>query len=102
MELRRHPGMTFHGVSNWPPVWVHYRSDGVKQLKGEKGVLRFVHASNGLSNKCHLVMEHENAHYVGCLIFDDVTFCYALAKKLRVYVGRPINEIGDLDLSDLL
>jgi hypothetical protein len=102
MELRKHPGMTFHGVCNWPPVWLHSRADGQTRLSGEVGVLKYVHASNRLSNKCHLVMEHERTLYVGCLIFDDIRFCYDVAKLLRQYQGRPIEEIGGLDLSQLL
>ena len=94
--------MTFHGVSNWPPVWLHAREDGELRLNGEIGVLKYVHASNRISNKCYLVIEHEKIQYVGCLIFQDVRFCYELAKMLRQYQGRSISEIGDLDLSDLL
>ena len=93
--------MSFHGVSNWPPVWLHSRSKSQKQLRGEIGVLKYVHASNRLSNKCYLVMEHDNTQYVGCLIFNDVGFCYNLANMLRVHLGRSIREIGDLDLSPL-
>jgi len=101
MELRSHPGMSFHGVSNWPPVWVHSRGGEEKQLNGEIGVLKYVHASNRLSNKCYIVMEHESIQYVGCLIFEDVGFCYRVANMLRTYLGRSIKEIGDLDLSPL-
>ena len=32
---------------------------------------KYVHASNHLSNKCYLVIEHESTQYVGCLIFQD-------------------------------
>jgi len=93
--------MSFHGVSNWPPVWVHSRSDGQMQVNGEFGVLKYVHASNRLSNKCYLVIEHENTQYVGCLIFNDAGFCYQVANMLRTHLGHSIKEIGDLDLSSL-
>jgi hypothetical protein len=101
MMLRDHPGMSFHGVSNWPPVWVHARANGQKQLTGEIGVLKYVHASNRLSNKCYLVMEHDNIQYVGCLIFNDATFCYQVANTLRTHLGRSIKELGDVDLAGL-
>ena len=101
MELRSHPGMCFHGVSNWPPVWIHSRSGDMKQLNGEIGVLKYVHASNRLSNKCYLVIEHDDVQYVGCLIFDDVGFCYKVANMLRIQTGRSIKDVGDLDLSAL-
>jgi hypothetical protein len=102
MELRNHPGMIFHGIPNWPPVWLHAKADGEMRLAGEIGVLKYVHASNRLSNKCYLVMEHERTQYVGCLIFNDATFCYELARILRQYQGRPIKDIGDLNLAHLL
>jgi len=71
MELRNHPAMNYRGVSNWPPVWLHARAVGAMRLNGESGVLKYVHASNHLSNKCYLVIEHESTQYVGCLIFQD-------------------------------
>ena len=101
MKLRRHPEMSFRGVTNWPPVWLHASADGQMRLNGEIGVLKYVHASDGISNKFYLVMEHEGTQYVGCLIFNDLTFCYELAKLLRQYQGRPIKEIGDLDVGHL-
>lgn len=72
------------------------------RLKGEIGVLKYVHASNRISNKFFLVMEHDKVQYVGCLIFNDVSFCYQIANMLRTYLGRPIQELGALDLSSLL
>jgi hypothetical protein len=99
MELRRHPGMMFHGVCNCPPVWLHSRADA---LGGEIGVLKYVHASNRLSNKCYLVIEHERTLYIGCLIFNDISFCCDVAKLLRQYHGRSVEEFGGLELSHLL
>jgi hypothetical protein len=43
--LRDHPIMSYRGVPNWPPVWTQTRSDGVKKLRGELGVLIYVHAA---------------------------------------------------------
>ena len=36
--------MSYHGIPNWPPVWTQMGIDGVKILKGEVGVLIYVHA----------------------------------------------------------
>ena len=102
MELRNHPEMKFHGAVNWPPVWVHSRDGSYKSVTGEVGVLKYVYASNGVSNRCYLVIEHDGTKYVGCLIFKDVPFCAAVANILRLQVGRSIKEIGDLDLSSLM
>jgi hypothetical protein len=102
MDLRRHPGMSFHGLRNWPPVWVSSRGDGQRNMRGEVGVLRYVHASNRISRKCYLVIEHEGSKYIGCLIFNDPSFCYTVSMLLRAQVGRTIEEIGGLDVSHLL
>lgn len=88
---------------NWPPVWTQTLNDGTsKTVKGEVGVLKYVHANARISSKCFLVIEHERERYVGCLIFDDVKFCAQIAEMLRGQSGRPIKDIGDLDLSHTL
>ena len=96
MKLREHPGMLYHGVCNWPPMWS--RKDGSGNMHGEVGVLKYVYANERVSNKCYLVMEHENSAYVGCLIFNDQSFCAQVSTILREQTGRPIEKIGDLDL----
>ena len=102
MELRHHPFMRRHGVVNWPPVWSQQRKEGNKTLRGEIGVLRYVHANKNVSNKCFLVIEHENEHFVGCLIFDDVTFCWEIAMLLQNHIGHSIEEIGSLEVAGSL
>jgi hypothetical protein len=99
MELRVHPFMRRRGVPNWPPIWTRPRKEGNKTTRGEVGILRYVHVKDPISNKCFLVIEHDKEHYVGCLIFDDVAFCSQISNLLRDQVGRPVKEIGDLDLS---
>jgi len=102
MELRAHPLMSHRSQTNWPPVWTQVTKFQTKTVKGEVGVLRFVHANANLSNKCYLVIELANEKYVGCLIFDDKTFCLQITELLKCNVGRPIKDIGDLDISGSL
>jgi hypothetical protein len=102
MELRNHPLMRRHGISNWPPIWSQHGREGDKRIRGECGVLRYVHANQNISNKCYLVIEHEAEHFVGCLIFDDVAFCSYISTLLQDHIGHSIKEIGDLDLSGSL
>jgi hypothetical protein len=71
---------------------------GVKILKGEVGVLIYVHAG-GASNTCYLVIEHENQNYNGSLVFDDARSCRQIIDLLQQHLGRSIKEIGDLDVS---
>jgi hypothetical protein len=103
MELRSHPGMTYRGIPNWPPTWTQPRKNQPpKTVRGEVGKLSYVYANEQLSNKCFLVIEHENERYVGALLFADLRMCDQLVRILRAQVGRSIKEIGDLDLSHTL
>jgi len=94
--------MSRYGVPNWPPIWTQARKEGNKRVVGEVGVLRYVHANNKISHKCYLVIEYDREHYVGSLIFEDVTFCWQISSLLQEHVGRTIREIGDLEVSGSL
>jgi hypothetical protein len=69
---------------------------------GEVGVLKYVHSNSLISNKYFLVIDFEEEAYIGSLIFRDHAFCAQISNLLRDHVGRPIEEIGDLDVSHLL
>src|SRR5688500_13349008 len=99
MELRAHPMMSHRSQRNWPPVWTQVTKDATKTVRGEVGVLKYVHANAKLSNKCFLVIEYAHEKYVGSLIFDDKTFCAQVAALLQRNQGRSIKDIGDLNLS---
>jgi hypothetical protein len=83
-------------------VWTQVKNDQTKTVKGEVGTLKYVHALTKLSDKCFLVIEYANEKYVGCLIFDDKTFCAQVCVLLQRNLGRAISDIGDLDLSATL
>lgn len=102
MKLRAHPLMTYRQVPNWPPVWTQTTKTGRRTIKGEIGVLKYVYTSGGVpSDKCFLVIEHENEQYVGTLLFDNLTFCAQLCAMLQSQVGRSIQQIGDLDVAHI-
>jgi len=103
MKLRDHPLMSYRGVPNWPPVWTLITSNiSVGIPRGELGVLKYVHSNSLMSNKCFLVIDFNEKVYIGSLIFQDHAFCGQISNLLRDHVGRPIKEIGDLDVSHLL
>jgi hypothetical protein len=103
MELRNYPGMTFRGICNWPPTWTQPQKNAApKTRRGEIGVLAYVYANENLSSKCFLVIDHEKERYVGALLFDDIAICRQIALILKTHTGRPIKEIGDLDMSHTL
>ena len=99
MQLRNHSLKPRHGVPNWPPVWTQPKKYSNKTVRGEVGVLTYVFANNKTTNRCHLVIEHENERYVGSLIFDDFEFCWMISTLLKNQVGRSVRKIRDLDLS---
>ena len=102
MELRHHPLLNHRGLPSWPPVWVPFKSGDEKTtLRGEIGVLKYT-LSNALSGKCYLLIDHENASYMGCLFCTEVAFCSQIAAALEDNRGRTIREIGNLDLSSTL
>jgi hypothetical protein len=102
MELRDHPGMTYHGISNWPPVWTRARSNDIRTLRGEIGTLTYVYSNCDGSHKCYLIIDYEGEQYIGCLLFNDRAFCGEITRLLRIHLGRPIQQIGDLDVSHTL
>lgn len=102
MQLREHPFMQRHGLANWPPVWTQGKKEGNNRIRGEVGVLRYVHWNRTGTNKCYLVMEFNKEHYVGALIFDDATFCRQIVTILQAHIGEAVSDIGALDLSHTL
>jgi len=49
-----------------------------------------------------LVMDFELATYIGCLLFDDATFCLQIQHLLRDHCGCSIESIGGLDIGHTL
>lgn len=102
MELRYHPLMSrYGGIHNWPPAWVWISGKENKHPKGEVGVLRDVRLSM-IPPRCYLVIEFDEADYMGCLLFDDRAFCLQVYHLLKDHCGEPIQTIAELDLSHTL
>jgi hypothetical protein len=102
MKLRDHPLMSYRGLKNWPPTWSRARSNVVKTVRGEVGVLAYVHSNPKVSGKCYLVMDYDGETYVGTLIFENHAFCKQVGNLLNLHLKRSIKDIGDLDLSSTL
>ena len=105
MELRNHPLMSIQGRRNWPPTWVWIGGRPNKEPKGEVGILKAVRWSCRppiRADRCFLIMEYEEALYMGCLLFDDRAFCEQLFTELHDHFGETIQRIGGLDLNRAL
>jgi hypothetical protein len=71
VKLKDDPLMSYHRISNRPPVWTQTRNGNVITITGEVGVLIHVHSNSLRSNKFFLVVNHGGELYVGTLIFEN-------------------------------
>ncbi len=100
MKLRDHPRITYKGFCSWPPLWVWRGGKKYTHAVGDVGVLKHVMLSNSdPCDRCLLIMEHDGQEYMGNLLFDDSAFCREIYEMLVKHCGRPIQEIGEIDLS---
>lgn len=94
--------MTHKGLPNWPPAWTWVSGDGNKQPKGEVGVLQELTPSAvGIGDRCFLIIEYQGSAYMGCLVFDDRSFCSRIFNLLQRNLRREIAYISGLDLDPL-
>jgi hypothetical protein len=101
--LRNHPLMSFRGRPSWPPAWLCFAGEANANAEGEVGILRAVRWASqtaSLAARCFLIVEHENAMYIGCLFFDDETFCQRVFLKLHNHIGESIQQIGGRILAE--
>jgi hypothetical protein len=81
----------------WPPEWMI--SD---QGLGEAGVLEEVRLRRDLNPKLiSVVVNHWGDIRKGIMVLEDPALLEIVYAKLRQHVGRPLSEIGDLEISHL-
>ena len=98
MELRRHPLMSFQGASNWPPKWTSTSGKPTIHPSREIGVLEQIKRSTVNPATCFLMISHGGDFYIGRLNFDDPNFCRQVCDLLTALYGRPLAEIGAIDI----
>ena len=79
-----------------------YQHRAKQKISGENGILIRTAFFPETPKRLFLLMDLENEHYVGCLVFSEIGFCQQLGEILQTQAGRSIKEIGDLDLSHTL
>ena len=87
MRLREHPKI------QWPPSW---SEQGESSFRVEDGILRdvdFIEPSNLL-----LSNELDGKIYFAELNCSNTAFASRLHEKLQPILGRPIREVGNIDL----
>ena len=81
----------------WPPEWTI--SD---QGLGEAGVLEEVLLRKDLKPKLiSVVANHLGDVRKGIMVLEDPALLEVVYGKLKQHVGRPLTEIGDLEISHL-
>ena len=92
--------MRWRGRRNWPPQWKgpHRPDRPLPDL--EVGDLLRVERGSGddRTPHCFLDLHWNNQEYFAVLFFDDEEFSKLLCVTLDGYIGRPISEIGSLDI----
>jgi hypothetical protein len=92
MQIRT---LKWRGLSMWPPEWT-IMDQGV----GEAGVLEEVHLRQDLNPKLiSVVANHLGELRKGILVLEDPALLEVVYAKLKQHVGRPLTEIGDLEIN---
>jgi hypothetical protein len=100
MELRNHPRMTCLGRPNWPPEWKGPYGPDNPLPSGEVGILIAVKPAPSVmrSPHCIVIIQWNHQEYLATLYFDDEKFFQEIVGLLQSCLGRPIVEIGSLDV----
>jgi hypothetical protein len=94
MQIRT---LKWRGLPMWPPEWTI-----MDQGLGETGVLQEVHLRQDLKPKLiSVVANHLGEVRKGIMVLEDPALLEAVYGKLKQHVGRPLTEIGDLEISIL-
>jgi hypothetical protein len=109
MRLRDHPCMNHRTIKTWPPTWVWIggsrdkepSGSRDKEPKGEVGILRDVRRYEATTNRCFLVIEHEQELYVGCIHLENRVLGNEIYELLRNEIGQSIARIGAIDIDAL-
>jgi hypothetical protein len=86
--------LQWEGIPAWPPHW--WFSD---ERAGEEGVLKDVQFRYDQMPVCvSVVAVHLNESRHGLIILEDPAHLEIVCQKLKENLGRPLSEIGDLEI----
>jgi hypothetical protein len=86
--------LKWRGIPAWPPEW-RISDEGA----GEEGVLKNVQLRNYLIPSCVLIKaSHLGDDRIGIIVLEDSAHLKILSNKLKENIGKPLTEIGDLEI----
>ena len=90
--------LQWKGMSIWPPEW-GFSDEGA----GEEGFLKNVQFRYDQTPACiSLVASHLDEDRNGIIVLENSLNLETLCHKLKENIGRPLKEIGDLDINLML
>ncbi len=97
MKLRE---LKWKDVPVWPPLWLESLNLGAdeKFTKGEEGVLKGVQIIPG-TEVLRIDAECAGSPLTGMLLIENFHLVKSLVEKLQDQVGKPLAEIGDLEIN---
>lgn len=79
----------------WPPEWTI-----LDQGAGEEGVLEEVHLRHDLKTTLiSVVANHLGDIRKGIMVLEDSSLLEVVYHKLKQHIGRPLAEIGDMEIA---
>lgn len=90
--------LQWKGISMWPPEW-GFSDEGA----GEEGCLKNVQLRYDQTPQCiSVVATHLGNDRNGIIILENPLHLETLCQKLNENIGKPLSQIGDLDIDLLL
>jgi hypothetical protein len=86
--------LRFGGVNAWPPCW--RARPGILSPLGEGGILASVRVRSRDSVVIRIV--DDDREHDGLLVWDGLPSASVLADLLNGAAGRPIDEVGNLEI----
>lgn len=81
----------------WPPEWIS------EEGAGEEGILEDVQLRDDLiPSLITISANHLNDSRKGIVVLDEPAHLKILYRKLKDNIGRPLTEIGNLDINFLI
>ena len=93
--------MNHKTIKIWPPVGVWIGGSRDKKPKGEAGTLQDVRRYEARTDRCFLVIKHEQELYVGCIYLENRLLCDEIYELLTKQIGQSLASIGALDIDAL-